>query len=215
MNNARKGFLLISLLLIRCLASAQLPDRVTATQSFLDTIRINYADENSFSFDLNSPDPAVNIPIRINIIMNKDGSAGVDQKDIEYSLDLANGYFKNAGIQFFIDTVEYIDDYNYSFITYNNLKKELLTKYAVNDRINLFLADSIKLGSDYSYGFTYFPDVIDSNFIWDCFRRMKLPVDGNWQVKKTVRQAVILFAILMLILIFSTRLLTAVNTLAP
>jgi hypothetical protein len=166
MNNARKGFLLISLLLIRCLASAQLPDRVTATQSFLDTIRINYADENSFSFDLNSPDPAVNIPIRINIIMNKDGSAGVDQKDIEYSLDLANGYFKNAGIQFFIDTVEYIDDYNYSFITYNNLKKELLTKYAVNDRINLFLADSIKLGSDYSYGFTYFPDVIDSNFIY-------------------------------------------------
>ncbi len=79
---------------------------------------------------------------------------------------LANGYFKNAGIHFFIDTIEYINDYNYSFITYNNLKKELLTKYAVSNMINLFLADSIKLGDDYTYGFTYFPDVADSNFIY-------------------------------------------------
>jgi len=166
MNNARNCFLLLSLLFMHCLASAQLPDRVTATQSFLDTVRINYTDENSFTFDLTSLDPAVNIPIRINIIMNKEGSAGVDQQDIRYSVDLANGYFRNAGIQFFIDTVEYINDYNYSFITYNNLKKELLTKYAVNGRINLFLADSIKPGADYSYGFTYFPDVADSNFIF-------------------------------------------------
>jgi hypothetical protein len=166
MNNARKGFLLISLLLIHCLASAQIPDGVTATQSFLDTIRINYADESSYSFDLHSLDPVVKIPIRVNIIMNKEGSAGVEQQDIKYSMDVANGYFKNAGIQFFIDSIEYINDYNYSFITYNNLKKELLTKYAVNDRINLFLVDSIKLGSDYSYGFTYFPDVADSNFIY-------------------------------------------------
>jgi hypothetical protein len=166
MNNARKGFLLISLLLIHCLASAQIPDGVTATQSFLDTIRINYADESSYSFDLHSLDPVVKIPIRVNIIMNKEGSAGVEQQDIKYSMDVANGYFKNAGIQFFIDTIEYINDYNYSFITYNNLKKELLTKYAVNDKINLFLVDSIKLGSDYSYGFTCFPDVADSNFIY-------------------------------------------------
>ncbi len=148
MNNARKGFLIISLLLISCLASAQLPDRVTATQSFLDTIRVNYADENSFSFGLNSPDPIVNVPIRVSIIMNSEGTAGVEQQDIKNSINLANSYFKNAGIQFFIDTIQYIDDYNYSFITYNNLKKELLTKYAVSNMINLFLADSIKLGDE-------------------------------------------------------------------
>ncbi len=117
-----------------------------ATQSFLDTIRVNYADENSFSFDLYSISPIVNLPVKVNIIINKDGSAGVDQQDIKYSVDVANGYFKNAGIQFFIDTIEYINDYNYSFVTYNDLKKELLTKYAVSDMINLFLADSIRLG---------------------------------------------------------------------
>jgi hypothetical protein len=166
MNNARKGFLVISLLLIRCLSSAQLPDGVMATLSFLDTIRVNYADENSFSFDLYSISPLVNVPVKVNIIINKEGSAGVKQQDIIYSLDLANSYFKNAGIRFFIDTIEYINDYNYSFITYNNLKKELLIKYAVKNMINLFLADSIKLGDDYTYGFTYFPDVADSNFIY-------------------------------------------------
>jgi hypothetical protein len=98
--------------------------------------------------------------------MNKEGSAGVNQNDIKYSVDLANSYFKNAGIQFFIDTIEYINDYNYSFITYNKLRKELLTKYSINNRINIFLADSIKIGSGKSYGFTYFPNEADSNFIY-------------------------------------------------
>ena len=166
MKNTQKGYLTGLLLLINGLVSAQLPDGVTATQSFLDTIVVNYADENSFSFDISSPDPAVNIPLMIHIIMNKEGSAGVDQKDIKYSVDLANGYFKNAGIQFFIDTVEYINDYNYSFITYNNLRKELLTKYSINNRINLFLADSIEIRSGKYYGYTYFPDAADSNFIY-------------------------------------------------
>jgi hypothetical protein len=166
MNNARKGFLIIFLLLIRCLASAQLPDGVMATQSFLDTIRVNYADENSFSFGLSTPDHIVNVPVRVSIIMNREGTAGVEQQDIKNSINLANSYFKNAGIQFFIDTIQYINDYNYSFIAYNDLKKELLIKYAVSNMINLFLADSIKLGDDYTYGFTYFPDVADSNFIY-------------------------------------------------
>jgi len=166
MNNARKDFLIISLLLISCLASAQLPDRVMATQSFLDTIRVNYADENSFSFGLSSPELIVNVPVRVSIIMNREGTAGVEQQDIKNSINLSNSYFKNAGIQFFIDTIQYINDYNYSFIAYNNLKKELLKKYAVSNMINLFLADSIKLGDDYTYGFTYFPDVADSNFIY-------------------------------------------------
>ncbi len=166
MNKIKKGFLVVFFALINCLASAQLPDLVTATQSFMDTIIMNYNDENSFSFDLNAVNSNVNIPMKVHIIKNIEGSAGVDQRDIYNSVVLANGYFKNVGMQFFIDSIQYINDYNYSFITYNNLKKELLTKYAVNNRINLFLVDSIKIGSTKSYGYTYFPDVADSNFIY-------------------------------------------------
>jgi hypothetical protein len=166
MNDRVKCLIIVSLTFINCLLSAQLPDRVSATQSFLDTINLNYPDENSFTFDLYSIDPVVNLPVNINIIMNNEGLAGVKLQDIKFSMDLANGFFKNAGISFYIDKVEYINDYNYTYITFNNLKKELLTKYSVNDRINLFLADSIKLGTDFTYGFTYFPDVPDSNFIY-------------------------------------------------
>jgi hypothetical protein len=166
MNRAKKGLLSVSFVLMHFLLSAQLPDGVTATQSFLDTIRINYSDENSFSFDMYSTNPVVNIPVRVNIILNRQGSAAVNVQDIKSSMDIANGFFRNAGMKFFIDTVQYINDYNYSFITYDSLRKELLTKYAKGNRINLFLADTIRMGPDFSYGFTYFPDVPDSNHIY-------------------------------------------------
>jgi hypothetical protein len=166
MNMTRTGLLIVSLVIIQNLASAQLPDGVTATQTFLDEIIRNYKDENSFSFNLNAINNQVNIPIRVHIVKNIEGTAGINQVNITNSVILANGYFKNVGIQFFIDSIIYINDYNYSFITYNNLKKELLTKYSFDNRINLFLVDSIKMGSFKSYGFTYFPDEADSNFIY-------------------------------------------------
>lgn len=166
MNITGRYCLIIFLVTIHCLASAQLPDGVRATQSFLDTIRVNYTYENSYSFNPDSPDVAVKIPLMIYIIMNKDGVAGVDKKDIAFSISLANSYFKTTGIQFFTDTIEYINDYNYSFITYNDLRVELLTKYSAANRINVFLADSVEMGSEKSYGFTYFPDMADSNFIY-------------------------------------------------
>jgi hypothetical protein len=166
MKKAGQGFLLTFFIFINGVVTAQLPDGVTATQSFLDTISMNYSDENAFTFDLYSDEPAVNIPVRVNIIMNTEGSAGVALSDIVYSMNIANDFFKNAGIKFFIDTVEYVNDYNYSSVAYNNLRKELLAQYAVSNKINLFLADSVRMGYDYSYGFTYFPDVADSNFIY-------------------------------------------------
>ena len=166
MNKIRTGSLIISLVFIHCLASSQLPDGVTATTSFLDEIIKNYKDENSFSFDLNTINTQVKLPVRVHIVMNIKGLAGVSQVNIYNSVKLANSFFGNVGIQFYIDTLDYINDYNYSYITYNNLKKELLAKHTVHNRINLFLVDSIKTGSFKSYGFTYFPDVADSNYIY-------------------------------------------------
>jgi len=166
MSKKRIIVLAVSLILIQYIVSAQLPDGVTATQSFLNEIAKNYKDENLLSFDLNAITAHVNIPVEVHIVMNIKGNAGVNQGSIYNSVELANGYFKEVGIHFFIDTIDYVNDYNYSYIAYNNLKKELLVKYAVNNRINLFMVDSIKLGSLNSYGFTYFPDVPDSNYIF-------------------------------------------------
>jgi hypothetical protein len=160
MSNKRKILLVVSIIMINYMVSAQLPDGVTATRSFLNEIINNYKDENLFSFDLDAVATHVNIPVEVHIVMNKKGNAGVNPNSIYNCVELTNGYFKEAGIHFFIDTIDYVNDYN------NNLKKELLIKYAVNNRINLFMVDSIKLGSVSSYGFTYFPDVPDSNYIF-------------------------------------------------
>jgi hypothetical protein len=166
MNKKKTGFLILSLVLIHYIACGQLPDGVKATQSFLDKIISNYNEENSFTFDLNTMNLMVNIPIRVHIVKDIRGSAGVTTTNLKSSVVSANNYFKNAGIQFFIDSVDYVNDYNYSCIAYNRLRKELLTKYAIKNRINLFLVDSVKMGALRSYGFTYFPDVADSNYIF-------------------------------------------------
>jgi hypothetical protein len=166
MNKARTGFLILSLVVMHCQIYAQLPDGVNATQAFLDTLIKNYQEESSFSFDLNTINSHVRIPLKVHIVMNIKGSAGVSQNSVFNSVKLANVYFEKVGIQFFIDTLDYVNDYNYSFITYNKLKKELVTKYVIKSRINLFLVDSIKMGYNKSYGFTYFPDVADSNIIY-------------------------------------------------
>ena len=166
MNLRRAGILIVFLVITRILIFGQLPDGVTATQSFLDTIRVNYSSENTVPFDLNSVTISSSVPIRVHIIKNRKGLAGVVTSNIKNSVSLANSYFKNAGLFFFIDSINYIDDYNYAFITYDKLRKELLTKYLVSSRINLFFVDSIKLGNERVYGFTHFPNVRDSNIIY-------------------------------------------------
>ncbi len=147
-------------------AQFALPDRVTGTPSYLDEIVKNYADEKAYPFSPNTSNLNAKIPVRIHIIKNIKGMPGVKTSDIETSLNLANSFFASIGIRFFIDSVNVINDYNYGFIENNHLKKELLNLYATSNKINLFLADSILMGSEKTYGFTYFPTDVDSNFIF-------------------------------------------------
>ena len=103
MNKSKTGYLIVSLVLIQCLASAQLPDGVTATQSFLNAIVSNYAEENSVSFDLNTINTQANIPIRVHIIMNIKGLPGVTPGKYYQQPGSGKHFFRNAGIRFFID----------------------------------------------------------------------------------------------------------------
>jgi hypothetical protein len=170
-------FILITFFLIQPFYSnAQLPDGVLATQSFINIIKANYINENAFLFDLNNIKLFAKIPVRVYIIKNIEGVAGIRITDINNGISSANTFFKNIGIQFTVDSINYINDYNYSFITRDHNRVELLTLFAKPGRINLFLADSIKLGAERSYGFTYFPDEPDSNFIF----LDKKYVEGNY-----------------------------------
>jgi hypothetical protein len=147
-------------------AFAQLPDGVFATPSYLNEIVKNYSEENAIPFNPDTIGMPIKISIRVHIVRNISGSAGISRVDVYNSIKAANFYFKVIGMQFHVDSLDYVDDYNYSYITYNKNKTELLTKYSIPGKINLFLVDSVKMGSSFSYGFTYFPNVTDSNFIF-------------------------------------------------
>jgi hypothetical protein len=166
MNKIRCKLAIILLLFNYLEVNAQLSDGVTGTTSYIKEIIKNYSKEDSIDFDLISFGTLDKIPVGVHIVKNIKGSAGVNTVDIYNSLSAANVYFKNIGIRFYIDSLDYINDYNYSYVTYNYNRIELLTKYATANKINLYLVDSIKMGTTLSYGFTYFPNVTDSNFIF-------------------------------------------------
>jgi hypothetical protein len=166
MRKLRFVFLGGFILLIQQISVAQLPDGVTATTAYVNEIIKNYADENSSSYDVNADNISANIAIRVHVIKNIKGLAGVYSSDIYNSVSNINSYFKTIGIRFFVDSIDYVNDYNYSYITGDKYKTELLTKHAKANRINLFLADSINMNTFRSYGFTYFPIVTDSSDIF-------------------------------------------------
>ncbi len=161
---------IISLFVITALnftAQAQSwPDGVKGKKTFVDEIILNYNAEKNIPFDIDQPSLSVKIPIRLHIIKNIDGLDNADPSQVYNSLEKANTLFKTIGISFFIDSVNYIPDYNYAFITEGILFTEMLTLYATAGKINLFLADSVRMDSVRTYGYTYFPTAIDSNYIF-------------------------------------------------
>jgi hypothetical protein len=143
-----------------------LPDGVSADQNYINTIVSNFIEEDMIPFDLNNISLSVSIPIQVHIIKNIQGFDMVNTSQIYQSVNTANEYFKPIGIHFYVDSVDYVEDYNYLNIMNDHNLRELLTKYAVSNKINLFLAEYVGLGNKGGYGYTYFPTAKDSNFIF-------------------------------------------------
>lgn len=144
-----------------------LPDRVTGTQNYANMIIKNYIAETFQKLPLDTVNITARIPIRLHVIKNNFGGIGVNPYSIYQSINNANTFFKNIGIQFFIDSIKYVNDYNYSFIYPGPNLEELIKLHALSNRLNLFLVDSIKMdNSQRTYGYTYFPDEPEKNYIF-------------------------------------------------
>jgi hypothetical protein len=167
----RKSNFILGLLLIglNCTDSlGQLPDGTRATATFIQEINKNLAAESASDFDKSNINLWANLSLSIHVVKNKMGLPGIGVSTIQTSVTDANNYFKTIGIQFVIDKIDYIEDYNYSSVSKSKNMIELLTKHAENNKINLFLVDSIQINLFAYYGFTYFPNQTDSNFIFLC-----------------------------------------------
>ena len=63
--NKKIFFLIVSFALFALVAQAQLPDGMMASQSYIDTIRANYKNENAIPFDVNTVRSSFRIPVRV------------------------------------------------------------------------------------------------------------------------------------------------------
>jgi hypothetical protein len=169
-NLSMVRFIIIAIFLLMKIdqlsAQAQLPDRTIPTSAYIDELIKNLPRENQLPYDTSSADLSAKLSIAVFIVKDNKGSVNVYLSELSQSINIANTYFKHIGISFSILSIQNIDDYNYSYLSLDVRPVELLTKHSIEKTINLYLVDSISVGSVSSYGYTYYPiDTLD-NYIF-------------------------------------------------
>jgi hypothetical protein len=152
------------------------PDGTINSSDFIQEILKNIDGESKTEFDISSVNLSENIPLELHIVLDPNGKAGVSNVMLVNTIEQVNMLFKPLNMTYNIDTIEIVNDYNYS-----NLKKddrnmtELLKKHAVSNKINVFYVDTLSIDSLKYYGFTYFPTDKGKNYIF----LTKAYSDGN------------------------------------
>ena len=94
------------------------------------------------------------------------GGLNFNTDDLTVCLGILNSFFEPIGLEFIQGNITNVPEYEYSIITHPDSTEELEIKYAVEDKINLFLVDSINLQGINCYGYTFFPTEPERNFIF-------------------------------------------------
>ena len=136
------------------------------TQAYIDEIEANLTDERLMPFDPENPDLNDVFTIEVFVVRDDLGNLNFEVADLNTAIANLNSQFEPMGISFNTGSIKDVPEYEYSFITNQDSTKELEVKYAHQDKINLFLVDSILLnGFDY-YGYTFYPTESNRNFIF-------------------------------------------------
>ena len=144
--------------------AAQPTNGTITTQEYFDEVITNHDDEKLENVDTISPELDVNLTLAVFIIKDADGNLNFERATLEDNLNIVNGYFKNIGIQFKTGSITEVPEYAYSIITDQDYTEELEVKYAVNNKINLFIVEEISHNDILFYGYTFYPtDTIRNN----------------------------------------------------
>ncbi len=166
MNMFKPFCCLYFLFFITNISYSQLNDGTIVPDTFIKEIIKNIPEESTMDSDLSSVNLSVKLSISVHAVRNNLGNMDIKKSDLSPVLLIVNNYFNKIGIQFSIDTFDIVDDYNYSSITKNNNTKELLVKHSEQNRINLYIVDSINMGKALCTGYSYFPINQDTNYIF-------------------------------------------------
>ncbi len=143
-----------------------LPNGTLTTQEYLTELEANLIDERLMPFDPENPDFNATLTLSVFLVMDVLGNPNFNTADLDVSISTLNGYFEPIGVQFKIGEIVEVPEYEYSYIAHRDSTKELEIKYARAENINLFLVDTIILGTTEYYGYTFFPSEPGRNFIF-------------------------------------------------
>jgi hypothetical protein len=145
---------------------AQFPDGTVTTPEWVEVIKTNLDKEEKTTFyDAQDLHPT-RLGIVAYVIPDDSGYANCSEADIANGISTLNGYFSAINLSFQLQSVQYVNDYNYSRIEKTSDTEELLKKHHTQDFINLYLMESIAIDSINRYGLTFFPDDTLSNQIF-------------------------------------------------
>jgi len=144
---------------------AQYPDGTFPSAEYYQLIKKNFAEETAMEFDTSKVSVSAVVSIYVHLINDINGeNGGITQSNFLETLEEVNYYFKPVGIKFQLGDFEIVKEYPHGSIINENGDIELLTKFARERCINLFLVDSIYLNESNVYGLTYFPtDSVTNN----------------------------------------------------
>ena len=145
---------------------AQPSDDQKNTQEWIVEIEKNMAEEAKLLYNAASVYNTANLSIVAYIVRDSNGVANCSKEEIITSVNTVNSYFKTINVDFTLQPVQYVNDYNYDYILDKEGKRELVKKHNTAGTINLYLVDSIEIDSVPYYGFTYFPIDTTQNYIF-------------------------------------------------
>lgn len=139
---------------------AQLPNGTITTLDYFTEVIANLPAEQLENVDTLSPELDVQIMIEVFVVMNESGESEFASSILNDNMDIVNSFFSKIGIQFMLGNIAEIPEYSFNKIDSIEDVNALETRYALPNKINLFLVNEIELDDTPSYGFTY--DPIDS-----------------------------------------------------
>ncbi len=100
------------------------------------------------------------LPIRIHIIRMDDGTGGIDMEDVNIGLSYLNYYYKEIGAEFFIASVNYIDDTDwYDFDSAD--EATMTAAHSTYDAINIYFANTVTSSGTAACGYAYYPSNLE------------------------------------------------------
>ncbi len=108
------------------------------------------------------------LPVRIHIVTKTDGSGGISEGDINIGISYLNAFYLDAGIEFYICTINTINSDTY--YTFHESEEAAMTAaYSTYDAVNIYFVNDITTSSGSPCGYARYPSnsTVTMNILMD------------------------------------------------